>query len=187
MLFLSVRGFLDYAGPDNPLAISVVAVLPSSYSEWSRHPDLRAFRSSIAPPTDASIYASRNTSRCSRQDSRSGWIRYFPSCRALASPTTCRFIPALSGWPTTRELLMVVRPENSQRGHFYEQPLSRQVSYGPSPPQERSSVAARWPLAMAPCTVPLCPLQSVASPAKNRVFPTGAASLRAASLPPARA
>src|SRR5207249_3380848 len=30
MLFLSVRGFLDYAGPDNPLAINVVAVLPSS-------------------------------------------------------------------------------------------------------------------------------------------------------------
>src|ERR1035437_5019542 len=30
MLFLSVRGFLDYAGPDNPLAVYVVAVLPSS-------------------------------------------------------------------------------------------------------------------------------------------------------------
>jgi hypothetical protein len=30
MLFLSVRGFLDYAGPNNPLATSVVAVLPSS-------------------------------------------------------------------------------------------------------------------------------------------------------------
>ena len=30
MLFLSVRGFLDYAGPDNPLAINVVVVLPSS-------------------------------------------------------------------------------------------------------------------------------------------------------------
>ena len=29
MLFLSVRGFLDYAGPSNPLAINVVAVLPS--------------------------------------------------------------------------------------------------------------------------------------------------------------
>jgi hypothetical protein len=40
-------------------------VLPSSYSEWSRHPDLRAFRSSIAPPTDASAYASKDTSRCS--------------------------------------------------------------------------------------------------------------------------
>src|SRR3984893_19117988 len=39
---------------EQPLAISVVVVLPSSYSEWSRHPDLRAFRSSIAPPTDAS-------------------------------------------------------------------------------------------------------------------------------------
>src|SRR6266852_3424528 len=30
MLFLSVRGFLDYAGPSNPLAVSVVVVLPSS-------------------------------------------------------------------------------------------------------------------------------------------------------------
>ena len=30
MLFLSVLGFLDYAGTDNPLAINVVAVLPSS-------------------------------------------------------------------------------------------------------------------------------------------------------------
>src|SRR5260370_1511979 len=78
---------------DSPLAIGVAAVLPSSYSACSRHPALRAFRSSIAPPTDASIYASRNTSRCPLQDSRSGWIRYFLSCRALASPTTCRFIP----------------------------------------------------------------------------------------------
>src|SRR5208283_5701742 len=30
MLFLSVRGFLDYAGSNNPLAINVVVVLPSS-------------------------------------------------------------------------------------------------------------------------------------------------------------
>jgi hypothetical protein len=103
MLFLSVRGFLDYAGPKQPLAISAAAVLPSSYSEWSRHPDLRAFRSSIAPPTGASVYASRNTSRCPQQDSRSGWIRYFLSCRALASPTTCRFNPAHSGLPVIRE------------------------------------------------------------------------------------
>src|SRR6266446_5099376 len=84
---------------DSPLAISVAAVLPSSYSEWSRHPDLRAFRSSIAPPTGASVYASINTSRCPPQDSRSGWIRYFLSCRALASPTTCRFSPAHSELP----------------------------------------------------------------------------------------
>src|SRR2546428_14121789 len=38
MLFLSVRGFLDYAGPKQPLAISVVVVLPSSLPERSRHP-----------------------------------------------------------------------------------------------------------------------------------------------------
>src|SRR6266852_4978219 len=102
MLFPSVRGFSDYAGPKQPLAISAAAVLPSSYSEWSRHPDLRAFRSSIAPPTSASVYASRNTSRCPQQDSRSGWIRYFLSCRALASPTTCRFNPAHSESPVIR-------------------------------------------------------------------------------------
>src|SRR5450759_1746087 len=100
---------------EQPLAISAAAVLPSSYSEWSRHPDLRAFRSSIAPPTDASIYASRNTSRCPPQDSRSGWIRYFLSCRALASPTTCRFSPAHSDLPVTRQ---VGRSGLAQGPHF---------------------------------------------------------------------
>src|ERR1700682_4535888 len=84
MLFLGVRGFSDYAGPNNPLAYSVVVVLPSS-----------------TRPTDASVYASKNTSRCPPQDSRSGWIRYFLSCSALASPTTCRFSPAHSGLPTS--------------------------------------------------------------------------------------
>ena len=37
-----------------PLAITRLSVLPSSYSEGSRHPDLPAFQSSITPPTDAS-------------------------------------------------------------------------------------------------------------------------------------
>ena len=46
----------------------------------------------LLPP----VYASSDTSRCPQQDSRSGWIRYFLSCRGLAPPTTCRFIPALS-------------------------------------------------------------------------------------------
>jgi hypothetical protein len=32
MLFLSVRGFFDYAGPINPLAINAVVVLPSSHT-----------------------------------------------------------------------------------------------------------------------------------------------------------
>src|SRR2546430_2641199 len=47
------------------------------------------------------VYASTDTSRCRLQDSRPGWIRYFLSCRALASPTTCRFIPALVAVGTT--------------------------------------------------------------------------------------
>ncbi len=38
---------------------------------------------------------------------------------------------------------MVVRPEDAHRSQFSEQPLTRQVSHGPSPPQEQSSVAAR--------------------------------------------
>ena len=33
---------------------NAAAVLPSSYSEWSRHPDPSAFRSSIARPTSTS-------------------------------------------------------------------------------------------------------------------------------------
>src|SRR5215471_7951750 len=75
MLFLSVRGFLDYAGPSNPLAIIVVAVLPSSIPERSRRPVPSAFRSSIARPTDTSVYASSGSSRRRLQDSRPGWIR----------------------------------------------------------------------------------------------------------------
>jgi hypothetical protein len=59
----------------------------------------------MAPPTDASVYASKDTLRCPLQDSRSGWIRYFLSCRALASPTTCRFNPAHSGLPVIEWLL----------------------------------------------------------------------------------
>jgi hypothetical protein len=72
--------------------------------ERSRHPVPSAFRSSIARPTDTSVYASSVISRYSPQDSRPGWIRCFLSCRALSSPTTCRFSPALSCLPTTRVL-----------------------------------------------------------------------------------
>src|SRR5216683_2194176 len=74
-------------------------------SERSRRPVPSAFRSSIARPTDTSVYASSDTSRYHLQDSRPGWIRCLLSRRALSSPTTCRFIPALSEWPTIRELI----------------------------------------------------------------------------------
>src|SRR5215475_180454 len=103
MLFLSVRGFFDYAGPINPLALAWLSCcLPPS--EQSRHPDPSVFRSSIARPTDTSVYASSVTSRCHLQDSRPGWSRCLLSCKALSSPTTCRFTPAHSDIPTTRQL-----------------------------------------------------------------------------------
>ena len=51
------------------------------------------FRSSIARPTDALVYASTDTSRRHSQDSGSGWSRFLLSCRDSSSPTTCRFYP----------------------------------------------------------------------------------------------
>src|SRR5438270_10662269 len=48
MLFLSVPGFLDYAGPKQPFANYVAAVLPSSISDRSARRDPSAVRGSIA-------------------------------------------------------------------------------------------------------------------------------------------
>ena len=76
--FSACAGSNDYAGPSNPLAFNVAVRVAFLLSGWSRRPETRVFRSSIAPPTDASIYASIGTSRCRPQDSRSGWIRYSP-------------------------------------------------------------------------------------------------------------
>src|SRR6266852_1937008 len=78
MLFLSVRWFLDYAGPSNPLALQRGCCIAFLHSERSRRPVPSAFRSSIARPADTSVYASSDTSRHRLQDSRPGWIRCFP-------------------------------------------------------------------------------------------------------------
>src|SRR5215831_158499 len=104
MLFLSVRGFSDYAGPT---VHSRLAWLPCGLPPTRNEVGILIyglFAAQSSRPPMPLVYASRNTSRCLLQDSRSGWIRYFLSCRALASPTTCRFIPALSELPVTREL-----------------------------------------------------------------------------------
>src|SRR5215469_2463659 len=104
MLFLSVRGFSDYAGPT---VHSRFAWPPCGLPPTRNEVGILIyglFAAQLPRPPMPLVYASRNTSRCLLQDSRSGWIRYFLSCRALASPTTCRFIPALSGLP-------VIRPE----------------------------------------------------------------------------
>src|SRR3989442_5405206 len=103
MLLLSVRGFLDYAGPT---VHSRLAWLPCCLPPTRNEVGVLIyglFAAQWPRPPMPLVYASKDTSRCPLQDSRSGWIRYFLSCRALASPTTCRFIPALSGLPVTQE------------------------------------------------------------------------------------
>src|SRR5262249_59993459 len=78
MLFLSVLGFLDYAGPINPLAFNVVVVWPSSLPDRCRRPETSVFRTSIARPTNTSVSASSDASRCRLHDSRRGWIPHYP-------------------------------------------------------------------------------------------------------------
>src|SRR5207245_9087191 len=99
MLFLSVRRFSDYAGPT---VHSRLAWLPCCLPPTRNEVGVLIyglFAAQWPRPPMPLVYASKNTSRCPLQDSRSGWIRYFLSCRALASPTTCRYIPAPSGLP----------------------------------------------------------------------------------------
>src|ERR1700722_19967359 len=79
---------------DLPLAITRQAVLPSRIGETVGDPVPITFRSSIARPTDALVYASTDTSRRHSQDSGSGWRRFLLSCRDSSSLATCRFNPA---------------------------------------------------------------------------------------------
>src|SRR5579859_279306 len=102
MLFLSMGGLLDFAGPT---VHSRLAWLPFCLPPTRNEVGILIYglfaAQSPRPPMPL-VYASRNTLRCPLQDSRSGWIRYLLSCGALASPTTYRFIPALSGLPVIR-------------------------------------------------------------------------------------
>src|ERR1019366_173513 len=79
MLFLSVRGFSDYAGPNNH---SRLARLPYCLPPTRNEVGVLIYglfaAQSPRPPVPL-VYASGNTSRCLLQDSRPGWIRYFLS------------------------------------------------------------------------------------------------------------
>jgi hypothetical protein len=90
--FSACAGFLDYAGPTIHSRLAWLSCCLPLLRRESASCSTR-FRSSMAPPTDTSVYASSGISRSRLQDSRPGWIRCFLSCRALSSPTTCRFIP----------------------------------------------------------------------------------------------
>src|SRR5262245_36687905 len=61
-----------------PLASNAATRVAFPVTSEGRRPDPAVFRSSIARPTDTSIYASSATSRCRPQDSRPGWIRCSP-------------------------------------------------------------------------------------------------------------
>src|ERR1017187_7597376 len=61
-----------------PLAITRLAVLPSQTREPVGDPDPILFRSSIARPTNALVYASTETSRRQSQDSGSRWSSLSP-------------------------------------------------------------------------------------------------------------
>src|SRR5271156_2980126 len=78
LLFLSVRGFSDYAGPTARSRLSRTVVVPSSIRRESAS-WFCVFQSSIARPTDTPVYASSDTSRCHLQD------------RGIAHALTCRW------------------------------------------------------------------------------------------------
>src|SRR5215471_168865 len=61
-----------------PLASIATNRIAFPVTSEGRRPDPPTFRSSIARPTDTSIYASSHTSRCRPQDLRPGWIRCSP-------------------------------------------------------------------------------------------------------------
>ena len=94
-MVIAVRQALDYTKH----AASVGCVLHRlDHSEHLCRPLIVVCgRVALEKPADTSVYASSATSRCRPQDStRPEWIRYILFCTALSSPTTCRFIPALS-------------------------------------------------------------------------------------------
>ena len=91
MQFLSVPGVYDYAGPPTGSRYRrrVCSLPPQVTGSASR---IR-FSQLDTLPTDSSVYASTAASRLPPQDSRPGGSLLL-SCKALASSTACRFIPA---------------------------------------------------------------------------------------------
>jgi hypothetical protein len=86
-----------------------VAVLPSSHPERSRRPIPSAFPKLNSPAHQYLWSTLRSTPRDAARKTRGqdGFATLL-SCRALSSPTTCRFSPALDGLPTARTELSTV-------------------------------------------------------------------------------
>ena len=96
------------------------------------------FRGSIAQPAAASVYASsaRLATDCARLEVRIESLLL--SCRALSSPTTCRFIPAHSEWPTNRlesshpraiTTKAIIAPTHGSNCWYKTRPLRNSISF----------------------------------------------------------
>ena len=125
MLFLSVRGFYRLRRTGQLLAINAAAVLPSSHRNGvgilchglfeAQSPRPLIPLSTLQPPP-------RDDDRKTRgQDG----FAVLLSCRALSSPTTCRFSPAHSGLP-------VIQPQSGNCAEFSKHMATRPDLSGPA-------------------------------------------------------
>src|SRR5215472_2009316 len=95
MLFLSVRRFFDYAGPADHSRLSRSTVLPSPLRQKVGILKQRFFEArSPGPPIPLSTLRAPPHDVARKTRGQDGFAVLL-SCRALSSPTTCRFIPAL--------------------------------------------------------------------------------------------
>ncbi len=118
MLFLNVLGSLTTPGPAFSSRLALSPVLPSRHSQGVGARIL-GFRSSIAQPINASVYASPTASRRPTQDSRSGWSRcsfpvglLHPLQHAGLSRRTAVPLPVITDACRAR----LVQPEETCRG-----------------------------------------------------------------------
>jgi len=104
MLFLSVRGFLDYAGPTDHSRHNAAGRFAFLPLRTESAPCSSVFRSSIARPTDTPVlrfdqHLAMLTARLgAKMDS------LLLSCTTLSFATTCRFNPAHPGKRRLRKL-----------------------------------------------------------------------------------
>src|SRR5260370_410111 len=90
MLFLSVRGFSDYAGPTSHSRLAWLSCCLPPLGKESASCSI-GFSKLNTQPTYTPVYASRYISRCTTQNSGPSGSLLLPR-RTLASPTTCRLL-----------------------------------------------------------------------------------------------
>jgi hypothetical protein len=99
--FISVRGFLDYAGPDSH---SRVTQLPYCLPPTRKRVGILIYRlfeaQSPRPPMPLSTLRMTPRGATRKTRGQDGFATSFPV--GTCTPTTCRFIPALSEWPVNQ-------------------------------------------------------------------------------------